>query len=103
MKSRGTPEALKDFGSYLYILGAVKSYQADKEWSDDRKRATHLIAARYLQKARELGVPDEREGQLIYLLGQSLVYGNQAAGRNSHSAGIAQDTLRPSNSDCDVS
>lgn len=71
------PRDLKDFGSYLYILGAVKSYQADKEWSDDRKRASHLIAARYLQKSRELGVPDEREGQLIYLLGQSLVYGNQ--------------------------
>ncbi|WP_146450949.1 tetratricopeptide repeat protein [Bythopirellula polymerisocia] len=71
------PSGLTDFGSYLYILGAVKSYQADKEWSDDRKRATHLIAARYLQKARELGVPEQREGELIYLLGQSLVYGNQ--------------------------
>ncbi|QEG33063.1 tetratricopeptide repeat protein [Bythopirellula goksoeyrii] len=72
------PKDLEDFGSYLYILGAVKSYQADKEWSDDRKRATHLIAARYLQKARDLGVPEDREGQLIYLLGQSLVYGNQS-------------------------
>ena len=71
------PKNLKDFGSYLYILGAVKSHQADKEWSEDRKRATHLIAARYLQKARELGVPEEREGQLSYLLGQSLVLGNQ--------------------------
>ena len=72
------PGAADDFGNYLLILGAVKSSQAEMEWSEDRKRATHLVAARYLQKARELGVSPERESQLMVLLGQSLVYGNQA-------------------------
>ncbi len=74
MKER---EAALDFGGSLFVLGAVKSAQADQEWSQARQRAMHLIAARYLQKARELGVPSERAGQAQFLLGQSLVRGNQ--------------------------
>ena len=67
-----TPE----FGGALFVLGAVKSVQADLEWSQARQRAMHLIAARYLQKAHELGVPKGREGQARFLLGRSLIRGN---------------------------
>lgn len=67
-----------DFGGSLFVLGAAKAYQADDEWSVDRQRATQLVAARYLQKAREMGVPADREKQLLYLLGRSLIYGNQS-------------------------
>ncbi len=67
-----------DFGGSLFVLGAIKAYQADAEWSVDRQRGTHLMAARYLQKAREIGVPPERQKELLYLLGRSLIYGNQA-------------------------
>lgn len=70
----GDPE---EFGGSLYVLGAVKAAQADLEWSKDRQRAMHLIAARYLQKARELGVPTRLENQALFLVGQSLVLGNQ--------------------------
>lgn len=66
------------FGGSLFVLGAVKAYQANTEWSVERHRATHLMAARYLQKARELGVPEDRNNELLFLLGQSLIYGNQA-------------------------
>ncbi|MGI9429270.1 MAG: tetratricopeptide repeat protein [Bythopirellula sp.] len=69
-----TPE----FGGALFVLGAVKSVQAELEWSKARQRAMHLIAARYLQKAHELGVPKGREGQAKFLLGQSLIRGNHA-------------------------
>jgi tetratricopeptide (TPR) repeat protein len=67
-----------DFGGSLFVLGVVKANQADTEWSAERQRATHLVAARYLQKAQEMGVPADREKQLLYVLGRSLIYGNQA-------------------------
>jgi tetratricopeptide (TPR) repeat protein len=67
-----------DFGGSLFVLGVVKANQADTEWSAERQRATHLVAARYLEKAREMGVPTDREKQLMYVLGRSLIYGNQA-------------------------
>lgn len=66
-----------DFGGALFVLGAVKEFQAQGEWSAARQRAMHLIAARYLQQARALEVPREREAQLVFLLGQSLIKGNQ--------------------------
>ena len=71
-------DASLTFGSSLFVLGAVKAYEAEGEWSADRKRAVYLVAARYLQKARELGVPPIREGDLNYKLGLSLIRGNQA-------------------------
>ncbi len=70
-------EATREFGGALFVLGAVKAAHADAEWSQARQRAMHLIAARYLQKARELGVPAGRESQAEFLLGQSLILGNQ--------------------------
>jgi len=64
-------------GGSLFVLGAVKAAEAEQEWSADRKRAIHLVAARYLDKAHSLGVPPIRESQLSFLLGQSLILGNQ--------------------------
>lgn len=75
MQQQGTDEA--DFGGALYVLGAVKAAQADQEWSKDRQRAMHLIAARYLQKARDLGVPERLELISQFMVGKSLVRGNQ--------------------------
>lgn len=71
------PQDPDDFGGALYILGSVKAHQAESEWSAARQRAVHLVAARYLQKAQSLGVPREIEPQLLFLLGQSLIQGNQ--------------------------
>ena len=65
------------FGGALFVLGAVKAFQAEDEWSAARQRALYLVAARYLQKARVLEVPADREAQLVFLLGKSLIRGNQ--------------------------
>lgn len=74
MQQRGTEP--DEFGGALLILGSVKSAMADLEWSKARQRAMHLIAARYLQKALDLGVPDRLVNQTKFLIGQSLVRGN---------------------------
>lgn len=66
-----------DFGGALFVLGAIKVNQAESEWSAARQRAVYLVAARYLQKAEMLGVSKEIEPQLLFLLGQSLIRGNQ--------------------------
>lgn len=66
------------FGGSLFVLGAVKAAEAEVEWSEERKRAVYLVAARYLQKAHLLGIPPSRESQARFLLGRSLVYGNQS-------------------------
>lgn len=75
MQSDSTQEY--GLGASLFVLGIVKSAEAELEWSADRRRAMHLVAARYLQKARSLGVPPVRELQLKYHLGRSLIHGNQ--------------------------
>ncbi len=69
-----------NLGASLFVLGAVKAAEAELEWSADRSRAMHLVAARYLQKARSLGVPPVRQIQLDFSLGQSLIRGNQPQG-----------------------
>ena len=71
------PQNPDEFGGALYVLGAIKVNQAESEWSAARQRAVSLVAARYLQKAEVLGVPTELEPQLLFLLGQSLIRGNQ--------------------------
>jgi len=65
------------FGGALFVLGAIKAAEADETLADDRRRALFLLAARYLQKARELGVPPARSTQLRFLLGKSLVEAQQ--------------------------
>ncbi len=75
LQKQSTPNP--EFGGALFVLGAVKASQAESEWSQERQRAMHLVAARYLQKSRELGIPEDRESQVEFLIGQSLIKGNQ--------------------------
>ncbi len=84
------PDKTADFGGYLFVLGAVKSHQANNEWSAERQRATHLVAARYFQKALEFDLPANRRAQLMFLLGQSLIQGNQSR----EGIAILQDSLK---------
>lgn len=92
MQQRGAEQ--EDFGGSLFVLGAVKAAQAEQEWSQDRQRAMHLIAARYLQKARDLGVPKRLENISRFMVGKSLVRGNQPQ------AGI--DVLEPLTTEADI-
>ncbi len=70
-------DAVHDFGRALFVLGVAKADEAENEWSGHRQRAMYLVAARYLRKALMLGIPDERIIQAKYLLGLSLIRGNQ--------------------------
>ena len=64
-------------GGALFVLGAVRAAEADAEYSEARRRTAHLAAGRYLQKASALGFPDGRETEGEFLMGRSLVLGNQ--------------------------
>ena len=76
-KMQVQPQDPDDFGGALFVLGAVKAFQAENEWSTARQRAMYLVAARYLQKAASLEVSPDREAQLVFLLGKSLIRGNE--------------------------
>lgn len=65
-------------GGAMFVLGALKAHEAEAETSVERQRALHQLAAKYLTKARTLGVPTGREGQAAYLLGKSYVAGGEA-------------------------
>ncbi|MGD9632081.1 MAG: tetratricopeptide repeat protein [Pirellulales bacterium] len=63
----------EQFGVPLYVLGAVKTYDADHEAIPEHRRTQYLVAARYLSKASSYGFPPQREKQALVLWGKSLV------------------------------
>lgn len=67
----------ENVGVPLFVLGAVKSRKAALEWSPQRRRATYLIAANYLEEARLAGFPEGREYEGLYLLGKALIESDQ--------------------------
>ncbi len=69
-----TPQLI---GGAIFVLGAVKAYEADQETSPERRSAIYQIAARYLRQAYAQGIPAGRQAQAAYLTGKSLVLGRQ--------------------------
>lgn len=66
-----------DFGGPLYVLGVIKTQEAEKQPSADRSRAEYLIASRYLTEANAFGFPPGREADGLFLLGKSLIETSQ--------------------------
>ncbi|QDU88241.1 Outer membrane protein assembly factor BamD [Pirellulimonas nuda] len=64
-------------GGVLYVLGASQAARAKAEWSPERRKNGYASAARYLQQAQILGLPEEREADAAFLLGFSLVESDQ--------------------------
>jgi tetratricopeptide (TPR) repeat protein len=62
-----------EFGTPLFILGVVKTYDAGADVIPEQRRTQYLVASRYLTKARSYGLPPEREKQALLLLGKSLI------------------------------
>jgi len=58
-------------GGPLYVLGAIKAYDAESHGSPDRRRTEYLVASRYLREADAYGFPRERKKHGLYLLGKS--------------------------------
>ncbi|MCC6493272.1 MAG: tetratricopeptide repeat protein [Pirellulales bacterium] len=75
MQSQPAPQS--DLAKALFVLGAVKARDAQAEASAVRRSAMYEVAARYLEKARKLELPDERAGEACFLLGKSLVCSGQ--------------------------
>lgn len=67
----------REYGGPLYVLGAVKVREAERQEVPDRRRAEYLIASRYLTEARAYGMPENLETQSAFLLGKSLIEGGQ--------------------------
>ena len=88
-EARQMAEALRDgrlrlddpLGAPSFLLGAAAAYEAEDAWRVE-KEPLNLVAARYLEEARDLGFPPGRESEGLYLLGRSLfLTGQMAAGR----------------------
>jgi tetratricopeptide (TPR) repeat protein len=63
-------------GAPAFLLGVATAHEADRAWPADKKDL-YLVAARYLEEARDLGFPPGREGQGLFLLGRSLYLSGQ--------------------------
>ena len=66
-----------DYGTPLFVLGAIKTRDAENQAVPERRRVEYLIASRYLTEARAYGFPVARERQGVYLLGHSLIESGQ--------------------------
>lgn len=65
-----------ELGGPVFVLGAVAMADAELAW-DDRKHGKYLLAARYLEEARDRGFPAGRKADGLIMLGQSLIQSRQ--------------------------
>ena len=63
----------QEYGTPLFVLGAVKTFDAGNDIVPERRRTGYLVASRYLTEAHSYGWPASREKQGLLLLGKSLV------------------------------
>jgi TolA-binding protein len=68
----------EEFGGPAFVLGAAAAYEAES-FAGKKKVAQSLVAARYLEEARNRGFPPGRDGEGLYLLGRSLYGSGQFA------------------------
>ncbi len=86
-----------EYGGPLFVLGAVKTNDAQQQAVSERRRVEYLIASRYLTEARAYGYPAGREAVGDFLLGQSLVESGQFdKGTEILKSLLATPTLAPS-------
>ena len=66
-----------EYGGPLFVLGALKVREAERHFSQERRRSDYFIASRYLNEARVIGFPEGREIEGLLLLGKSLLESRQ--------------------------
>ncbi len=71
--------ATEDWGGPVFVLGAVAVRQAESAWDPKEQSRLYLVAARYLEEARDRGFPKNRRAQGLFLLGTSLHNSGQYA------------------------
>lgn len=83
-KAKGYAEALRESGDLppdalggpAFVAGAATAHEAEDDWRLNKKRI-HLLAARYLEEARDRGFPPSRKTEGLFLLGSSLYHSGQ--------------------------
>jgi len=70
---------LDKLGGPSFVLGAAACHEGDDTWSNE-KTNYYLLAARYLEEARDLGFPPGREAEGMFLLGKSLYLSGRIPG-----------------------
>ena len=73
-RTEGLP--LEELGGPLFVLGAASCREADDTWNKE-KEPYYLLAARYLEEARDRGFPPGRKAEGLFLLGRSLYRSGQ--------------------------
>jgi tetratricopeptide (TPR) repeat protein len=67
----------RHYGGPLYVLGAVKTSDAENQSTPEKRREEYLVASRYLHEANSYGFPADRQLHGLYLLGKSLIESSQ--------------------------
>lgn len=63
----------------LYLMGRIVAYDAERHGSSHDARVLYLVAARYLEDARERGLPAKFENDGVWQLGRCLFASGQYA------------------------
>ncbi len=58
-------------GGPMFVMGAAVSYEADSSLTGN-ENDYYLLSVRYLEEARDLGFPEDRQGEGLLLLGKNL-------------------------------
>lgn len=66
-----------DYGGALFVLGAIKVNDAERQWSAERSRTDYFVASKYLEEGRSIGFPEDRAAEGLFLLGKSLIESRQ--------------------------
>jgi hypothetical protein len=66
-----------EYGGPLYVLGAIKTHDAENQTAPNKRRTEYLVASRYLHEASSYRFPTGRELHGLFLLGKSLVESSQ--------------------------
>jgi len=64
------------FGGPAFVQGASIAYEADQSLVAD-KTDFYRLSVRYLERARDLGIPPDREGEALFLLGRAMFLSGQ--------------------------
>jgi len=66
-------------GAALFVLGVAFANEAARHWNRSEQETLNLVAARYLEEARDRGFPRGREAQGAFLLGKCLFHASRIA------------------------
>jgi tetratricopeptide (TPR) repeat protein len=78
-----------EHGGAYFILGAITLRDAEEQINPSKRQLLALIAARYLEEARNRGLPPTREREGLWMLGRAL----HSAGRHARSISILREAL----------